>query len=405
MPRPIFCFLVPGESSKHGVTGHPPPAERRSFEQLPQRMPQKHKQVLFVDDDLAFLEMIRNLMTHYAGDNWQIHTAPHVSAALAILQEHAIDLLVVDMQMPVVDGLQFLKLLQRKYPNLLKVALTGFATEEYRAACLNHGAELFLEKPRVDGGWQSLYATLNEFVKFQPEEGFHGVLRRVGLQDVLQMECLARSSVVLEIATSVLQGSVFIQDGQIIHAQAGERVGEGAFNYLMALAGGEFKLKPFVAPPARTIEGSWEFLLMEAARQRDESADAFEKSADEHAATSGPALAPSAPGKTPAALSTAHPAPSSENVRPQIDEVLICSPQGDVLYEWQCPNTTARIGFLEFLSAKARQLAQGLPLGAFDRLELQEPPVRILTQIKADRALFIRASHLPFDETARPPGA
>jgi CheY-like chemotaxis protein len=365
-------------------------------------MPQKHKQVLFVDDDLMFLEMIRNLMTLYAGDNWKIHTAPDVGAALAILQEHAIDLLVVDMQMPVVDGLQFLKLLQRKYPNLLKVALTGFATEEYRAACLSNGAELFLEKPRVEGGWQSLYATLNEFVKFQPEEGFHGVLRRVGLQDVLQMECLARSSVVLEITTSVLQGDVFIQGGQIIHAQAGERVGEDAFNYLMALTGGEFKLKPFVEPPTRTIEGSWEFLLMEAARQRDEGTQPFQKPPGEPEAAPAAALSPPVPvaqaSPRPVAPATAAaPAPPEDSLRPQIDEVLICSPQGDVLYEWQCPNTTARIGFLEFLSSKARQLAQGLPLGAFDRLELQDPPRRVITQIKTDRALFIRASHLPFD--------
>ncbi len=352
-------------------------------------MPHTQNKVLFVDDDLAFLETIQSLMAHYAGDRWQIFTAPNVSGALGLLQEHAFDLLVVDMQMPVVDGLQFLKLLQRKYPNLLKVALTGFATADYRAACLSSGAELFLEKPRVEGGWQSLYATLNELVKFQPEEGFHGVLRRVGLQDVLQMECLARSSVVLEITTSVLQGNVFIQDGQIIHAQAGERMGEDAFNYLMALTGGEFKLKPFVEPPGRTIEGAWEFLLMEAARQRDENTQFH--------------LKPAAPSERVPDASPVAPAPAAgEQLRPRIDEVLICSPQGDVLYEWQCPNTTARVGFLEFLSAKARQLAQGLPLGAFDRLELQDPPDRVVAQIKSDRALFIRASHLPIDPPAPP---
>jgi hypothetical protein len=64
------------------------------------------------------------------------------------------------------------------------------------------------------------------------------MLRRVGLQDVLQMECLARSSSVLEISTSHARGSVFVQDGQIVHAQVGNLAGEEAFNHLMALAGG-----------------------------------------------------------------------------------------------------------------------------------------------------------------------
>src|SRR5207247_4850135 len=119
---------------------------------------------------------------------------------------------------------------QRQYRNLLKVVLTGDATENYRASCLSSGAELFLEKPRDSGGWHSVYATLHELTRFQPEEGFRGVLRRVGLQDVLQMECLARSSSLLKINTGSIEGLVYVKDGQIVHAQAGARAGEEALD-------------------------------------------------------------------------------------------------------------------------------------------------------------------------------
>src|SRR5207247_6837175 len=146
-------------------------------------MPKKRKKILFVDDDVNVLEVLRQVMGEFAKGAWEIFTAPDVSKALGILQAHRIDLLVLDIHMPVVGGLQFLNLLQRKYPNLLKVVLTGDATESYRATCLSSGAELFLEKPRDSGGWHSVYATLHELAKFQPEEGFRGVLRRVGLQD------------------------------------------------------------------------------------------------------------------------------------------------------------------------------------------------------------------------------
>lgn len=134
-------------------------------------MPQKQKKILFVDDDAKLLEVVRQLMGHFAGDTWQIFTVPDVSQALAILQEQRVDLLVLDIHMPLVDGLQFLNLLQRKYPNILKVVLTGDATEHHRAASLSNGAELFLEKPRDEGGWRSVYATLHELTRFQPEEG------------------------------------------------------------------------------------------------------------------------------------------------------------------------------------------------------------------------------------------
>ena len=102
-------------------------------------------------------------------------------------------------------------------------------------------------KTHQSAGWQSLYGVLNELIKFRPEEGFRGVLRRVGLQDVIQMECLARSSSVLEISNARTTGKIFIDTGQIVHAQVGNASGEEAFNRLMALSGGQFNLQPFTS--------------------------------------------------------------------------------------------------------------------------------------------------------------
>jgi CheY-like chemotaxis protein len=393
-------------------------------------MPSRHTTILFVDDDTGFLEVVQNLMQVRSEGSWQVLTAPDAARALAHIREQRIDLMVIDVRMPVMDGVQFLGLLHRKYPNMLKVVLTGHATEVHRAACLSSGAELFLEKPVSHEGWESLFTALDELVKYQPEEGFQGLLRRVGLQDVLQMECLARSSSVLEISTAETRGSVFVQEGQIIHAQAGALVGEEAFNQLMSLSGGQFNLKPFTEPPARTISGSWEFLLMEAARKRDEAQEPLlEAPAEDPVATTSPPvdhLAPdaSAPvGELPDALPTPTPleapaatlatmtseavpdqrvqGPSTETRRgprragrgrPKIDEVLICSTQGDVLYEWQCADANARIRFLQFLSQKSWQLRQGLPIGPFQRLEIESAAHRVITQIDPDRALLVRVS-------------
>src|SRR5438094_4830115 len=367
--------------------------------------------VLFVDDDLGFLEVVRNLMLELSEGTWEILVAPDAAHGLGLIHEQKIDLLVIDVRMPIMDGLQFLALLHRNYPSLLKVALTGNATESYRAACLGNGAELFLEKPVSQAGWKGLYTTLKELVRLQPEEGFRGVLRRVGLQDVLQMECLARSSSVLEISTSAARGSVFVHEGQIVHAQLGELAGEEAFNHLMGLAGGNFNLKPFSEPPARTISGSWEFLLMEAARVRDEAKDtplspSAAKAGESATAPGGlteilrrlPPVAAHAiagargVGSIPGPSIAAAPL---ETLRPKIDEVLICSIQGDVLYEWQCPDANARIRFLQFLSQKSWQLRQGLPIGHFQRLEAEGPGDRIVTHIDSDCALYVRSSYLP----------
>ncbi len=370
-------------------------------------MAQKQKKILFVDDDVNLLGVLRQLMGHFAGNTWEILTAQDVSKALGCLQEHRIDLLVIDIHMPLVDGLQFLNLLQRKYPNILKVVLTGDATEQHRATCLSSGAEFFLEKPRDEGGWHTVYATLHELTRFQQEEGFHGILRRVGLQDVLQMECLARNSSLLKISAGSVQGSVYVKDGQIIHAQCGHRAGEDAFNYLLGLSGGEFDVKPFTPPPTQSITGSWEFLLMEAARQRDEGADSGVPSGGADEGFPTPVAVPSSERHTPAIVpviesatrisSEAPLSPQAERLKaevsqPRVDELLVCSLQGEVLHEWQCNNTNGRVGFMEFLSQKARQLARGLPLGDFDRLEMDCADCRVVAQIQSDIGLFVRAS-------------
>jgi CheY-like chemotaxis protein len=373
-------------------------------------MATKRTTVLFVDDDAGFLEVVRNLMTAYSEGMWEVLVATDAAKGLELLREKKPDLLVLDVHMPVMDGLQFLGLLHRRYPSISKAVLSGDSSESYRASCLSNGAELFLVKPTSSEGWQSLFVALNELVKYQSEEGFRGVLRRVGLQDVLQMECLARSSSVMEISNAEMQGSIYVRDGQIIHSEVGELIGEDAFNRLMSLSGGHFNLKPFVEPPAATISGSWEFLLMEAARKRDEAQDSASQLPD-WAAPAEPGPGPTAPRSTSEhdaeqelirqvekrAWPPKPPPAAVEKLRPTIDEVLICSTQGDVLYEWQCADANARIRFLQFLSQKSWQMRQGLPIGYFQRLEIESPKSRIVTRIDPDRALFMRASRAPLE--------
>jgi hypothetical protein len=260
---------------------------------------------------------------------------------------------------------------------------------------------MFLQKPVDAAGWPEIYAKLNSLTKYQPEHGFRGVLRTVGLQDILQMECLGRNSSVLDIVTRSFHGQIFIQEGQIIHAQAGELAGEAAFNHLLGLRGGEFNVLPFAEPPQRTISDPWEFLIMEAARKRDEAAgnapattpvpENFalfpEKRAPVPAASAEPAATRPAPASAPSG--------PSDGARPRIDEMLVASPHGEVLYLWQCTQPGERIRFLEFVSQRARQLAQGLPLGAFNRLEAESGTTRAVTQMQTDRTIFIHRTAVP----------
>jgi 6,7-dimethyl-8-ribityllumazine synthase len=228
-------------------------------------------QVLFVDDSLAFLETFGTLCGELGINTWDIHTATTADRALAIMQQRAIDLVVLDIGMPTLDGIQLLGIIARRYADVKIAVLTGLVNEANRAACLAKGAELFLEKPVSAESIKVAFNMLNDLLLWSQREGFSGSLRQVGLTDVIQMECLGRHSLVLEVRNRQTSGQIFIEGGKIIHATMGNLSGIKAFQQLLALPGGEFQFKSFRPPPEFTVEGSWEFLLMEASRVRDEN--------------------------------------------------------------------------------------------------------------------------------------
>ena len=335
---------------------------------------QAPRQILFVDDEPDFLQLVKETFGTLSGGVWVIHSANTPQIALELLKRQNMDLAVVDMNMPLLDGIQFLNLLGKRYPNLKKVTLTAFATEEKRSQCLANGAELVIEKPRTPDGFKSVFAMLDDLVSWTPQQGFQGMLRRVGLQDVIQMECLGRNSSVLEVRYEQVHGKIFIEDGGIIHAYGDGLAGEPALQRLLALPGGSFELMPFAPPPERSIDGQWESLLMEAARVRDESAAQAAPATAEVNRPSGPASA------TPSA---------------RVMEMLICSGQGEPLYNAHCADVDQRVECLKKITTQAAELAKMLPLGNFDRLEMQFADGRAIAQARADRLVFLRTADLP----------
>ena len=242
--------------------------------------------MLFVDDSMAFLELFGDLCAEFSNQTWKIHKATSADAALARLREQAVDLVLLDITMPLLDGLQLLGIINRRYPGLKIAVMTGSATEAKRADALANGAELFLEKPLTADGMRSVFNVLHDLVSWN-REGFTGALRQVGLQEVIQVECNGRHSSILEIRNPEMRGQIYIEAGAVTHAAVGELTGELAFQRLLSLRGGEFELKPFKAPPQRTINIRWEFLLMDAARATDEETILIQKPAAPEPAADG----------------------------------------------------------------------------------------------------------------------
>ena len=277
------AVLQPGQTLRLGevelrleITAPAPSAASPAAAPAPVKKPEvaggtpKQYRVLFVDDSMAFLEMVTDLFGTRKDITWEIHTAASPDKALAILQQKLIDLVVLDIGMPLLDGIQLLGLIHQRYPNIKKVVLTGETDDRHRAACLANGAELFLLKPGDEDGWRLIFNLLTSLLRWEDSDDFVSTLSENGLYNVIQLECVGGNSSLLEVRNQQTAGEIYIEGGAIVHASAGKLVGEKAFHQLLSLTDGEFRLIPFRAPPARTVQRQWEALLAEAARVRDE---------------------------------------------------------------------------------------------------------------------------------------
>ncbi len=226
----------------------------------------KTYRVLFVDDSQAFLEVINDLLGAQADKKWEIYTASSADKALTILQQKLIHMVVLDIGMPLLDGVQLLGIIHQKYPNIKKVILTAQSDESLRVACLANGAELFLLKPGDEDEWRLVFNMLTNVLRWSDSNDFISTLSETGLFDVIQLECLGGNSLVLEIRNHQVAGEIYIESGAIIHASTEKLAGEKAFHQLLSLTDGEFRLIPFRAPPKRTVQRQWESLLAEGAR-------------------------------------------------------------------------------------------------------------------------------------------
>jgi len=100
--------------------------------------------VLLVDDEKDFLDIMAERM---GARGMEVATAGSAEAALEMVIAESYDAVVMDMMMPVMDGIKALKLLKQSRPDLSIILLTANVPEEKCREAIRLGALAVIDKP------------------------------------------------------------------------------------------------------------------------------------------------------------------------------------------------------------------------------------------------------------------
>src|SRR5688500_4042330 len=103
--------------------------------------------ILVVDDSESTLQVLeRNLKSQ----GYAVFTATNVAQAIELLENMPIDLVVTDMRMPKIGGLDLVRHVRSNHPAAGVIMITGFASIDSAVSAIREGAEDYLPKPFTD---------------------------------------------------------------------------------------------------------------------------------------------------------------------------------------------------------------------------------------------------------------
>jgi two-component system response regulator RegA len=140
------------------------------------------EKVLLVDDEEEFLEIMAERMR---ARDMEVTTSRSATEALSLIETESYDAVIMDFMMPEMDGIQALKAIKEKKPEMQIILLTGQATVSKGVEAMKAGAVDFVEKPAdLDALSEKIKEAHNQkaiIVQKQSQEKVIDMLKKYGM--------------------------------------------------------------------------------------------------------------------------------------------------------------------------------------------------------------------------------
>jgi CheY-like chemotaxis protein/putative methionine-R-sulfoxide reductase with GAF domain len=224
------------------------------------------KNVLVVDDEETLLMIMVGRFEDYS-NRFNVFTAHNGKEAVKLLESETIDLVVTDLKMPEMDGVELLAYMNNKWPHIPAIACSAYCTPEIKETLEAMGTLKVLDKPvDFDVLAQSVLQGLE-----QSNEG--GSINCISLSSFMQIIQMEEKTCMLEVhGGAKRRGFIYMVGGELYDAECSDLSGEEAAFEMLAWGTSQLFLKDLPRDKReQKITKSMMSIVMEGLRRKDEA--------------------------------------------------------------------------------------------------------------------------------------
>jgi len=224
------------------------------------------KHVLIVDDEPDVLEVIEAGLA-MLNNRFTVVTCQNGHEAIELLESQPIDMVVTDLKMPEVDGLELLAYMTANFPALPAIVISGFGTPENMQKLDKLGIYLFMDKPL------SVQKLSRYIIEGLQEASQNGSVSGISIAGFLQLIEAEQKTCLLEVqGKGKRTGFFYFRQGKLYDAVFKRQRGEQA---ALSIIAWEYAKLSFRNIPHRTIKRRINIsimqLILESSRLKDEN--------------------------------------------------------------------------------------------------------------------------------------
>ena len=338
--------------------------------------------ILFADGD-------PNAVQHFSGtlkaNGFNATGTTSGKEALGLYKSVSPDLVVTDLVLDELDGMSVLEELKKFDPAAKIIIITDSADKNMITRAFRMGVLDVLEKP-LDP--EFLISKIRDLLA-REDRALEGNLQMMSLASIIQINCEERNQAQLTLNYLGKGGTIFFNNGEMVHAETGDLVGDEAIYSLLRWEEGTFKLKMGLEPGLITIDKNWSGLLLEGMRRIDESTADWSPDWESVSTPVEEEQANQLPERIVKAIITNR----------DVTSAVICSNDGTLLAQEKSSDPQTDIALGELLVDKASNIGVDLDGGDLERIVLTGSENRFYFQQQEENMLLLSLTKKSSAET------